>query len=185
MTSDILLKIMMLNYFCSRSRTNILLQFLFLLFFHYCENVQTSTGRKNVRFRLGAAFAFLYSAIWRKTSLHLQHFKHNTRPHYFNHPSSHKQYRFFLKPKQAKNCLCHRVQLHIGEFYVHFWDAPLAPKQRSFSCLKEICQFCASISYFAGVTLLGIYYNLMRRRFKNSVAGFHTLVQNIKILVQR
>ena len=42
-TSDILLKIMMLNYFCSRSRTNILLQFLFLLFFHYRENVQTTT----------------------------------------------------------------------------------------------------------------------------------------------
>ena len=41
--SDIYLKIMMLN-FCSRSRTNTLLQFFVLIVFHDCENVQTSTG---------------------------------------------------------------------------------------------------------------------------------------------
>jgi len=39
--SDIYLKTMMLK-FCSRSRTNTLLQFFVLIVFHDCENVQTS-----------------------------------------------------------------------------------------------------------------------------------------------
>ena len=75
-----------------------------------------------MRSRLEAPFVFLCSAIWHKTPLDLQHFKINPRPHFFKVPFSvsHKQYQIFLNAPKSKETV---------EFYVHCWDAPLAPNK--------------------------------------------------------
>ena len=58
----------------------------------------------NMLFQLEEPYVFLGSAIWRKTSLDLQHFKINPWPHFFKPPFSvnHKQYQIFLNAPKAK-----------------------------------------------------------------------------------
>ena len=56
---------------------------------------------------IGRTFVFLRSAIWCKTSLDLQHFKINPRPHFVKVPFSvsHKQYQIFLNAPKSKETI--------------------------------------------------------------------------------
>ena len=113
-----------------------------------------------MRFRMEEAFAFLcdtcYLAYY-KTSPD-QYFTSNPRPRFFKPPFSlsYKQYRVFLNALKSKETISAFDKVHIGEFYVNSWDAPLAPNQDLSTALKKFCQFCASIAFFPGVTLLGV-----------------------------
>ena len=126
-----------------------------------------------MRFRMEEAFAFLcdtcYLAYY-KTSPD-QYFTSNPRPRFFKPPFSlsYKQYRVFLnalKSKETISAFEPGDEVHIGEFYVNSWDAPLAPNPDLSTAFKEIRQFCASIAFFPGVTLLGVDDDLIRRRSK-------------------
>ena len=101
-----------------------------------------------MRFRMEEAFAFLcdtcYLAYY-KTSPD-QYFTCNPRPRFFKPPFSlsYKQYWVFLnalKSKETISAFEPGDEVHIGEFYVNSWDAPLAPNQHLSTAFKEIRQF--------------------------------------------
>ena len=122
-------------------------------------------------FRVEGAFAFLcnmwYSTYY-KTFPDLQYFKRHPWSHIFKPPFSVlKQYRVFFHALKAKKLfVLLRPCLYLW-VYVHSWVHLRHQTKDLSTALKEICQFCADISYFAGVTLLGVYVNLVRRRFNN------------------